>query len=167
MRAHIEQLEARARLLEPEPARRAEWLKTVEKYAEDFLQRIEELPAYNHRPDRGRGLLDVPLGQHPFPLDELLAILEKEVDSTGINPASGGHLGYIPGGGVFPTALGDFLAAVTNRYAGIFFGNPGAVRMEHQLLRWMCRLVGYPQTALGNLASGGSIANLIAIVTAR
>ncbi|RMF26525.1 MAG: aminotransferase class V-fold PLP-dependent enzyme, partial [Bacteroidetes bacterium] len=33
--------------------------------------------------------------------------------------------------------------------------------------RWMCRLVGYPQTALGNLASGGSIANLIAIVTAR
>lgn len=167
MRAHIEQLEARARLLEPEPDRRAEWLQTVEKYAEDFLQRIERLPAYNHRPDRGRGLLEVPIGEQAIPLDALLAILKKEVDSTGINPASGGHLGYIPGGGVFPTALGDFLAAVTNRYAGIFFGNPGAVRMEHHLLRWMCRLVGYPETALGNLASGGSIANLIAIVTAR
>ncbi len=31
----------------------------------------------------------------------------------------------------------------------------------------MCNLVGYPDTALGNLASGGSIANLTAIATAR
>lgn len=31
----------------------------------------------------------------------------------------------------------------------------------------MIRLVGYPETAWGNLASGGSIANLIAIVAAR
>ena len=35
------------------------------------------------------------------------------------------------------------------------------------LIRWMNGLVGYPETASGNLASGGSIANLTAIVTAR
>ena len=31
-------------------------------------------------------------------MDELLGFLEKEVDTPGLNPASGGHLGYIPGG---------------------------------------------------------------------
>jgi aromatic-L-amino-acid decarboxylase len=31
----------------------------------------------------------------------------------------------------------------------------------------MCSIMGYPETASGNLASGGSIGNLIAIVTAR
>ena len=39
--------------------------------------------------------------------------------------------------------------------------------MENLLLRWMAELVGYPPDSAGNLASGGSIANLIAIATAR
>ena len=50
-----------------------------------------------------------------------LSLIERHVDRPGINPASGGHLGYIPGGGLYPSALGDFLADVTNRYAGVFF----------------------------------------------
>jgi glutamate/tyrosine decarboxylase-like PLP-dependent enzyme len=100
-------------------------------------------------------------------LDEVLKVLGENIHTCGINPASGGHLGYIPGGGIYPAALGDYLAAVTNQYAGIFFADPGAVRIENMLLRWMCKLVGYPDTALGNLASGGSIANLIAFVAAR
>ena len=39
--------------------------------------------------------------------------------------------------------------------------------MENMLIRWMNDLVGYPVAATGNLTSGGSLANLIAIVTAR
>jgi glutamate/tyrosine decarboxylase-like PLP-dependent enzyme len=76
-------------------------------------------------------------------------------------------MGYIPGGGLYASALGDYLAAVSNRYAGVFFGSPGAVRMEHMLLRWLAEVVGYPETAAGDLTTGGSLANLIGIVTAR
>ena len=50
---------------------------------------------------------------------------------------------------------------------GVFFANPGAVRMEHMLTRWMASVVGFPETSAGNLTSGGSIANLIGVVTAR
>ena len=89
------------------------------------------------------------------------------MDTPGLNPASGGHLGYIPGGGIYTSALGDYLADVFNRYAGVFYASPGAVRMENMLIRWMNGLVGYPGNASGNLTSGGSLANLIAIVTAR
>ena len=85
----------------------------------------------------------------------------------GGNPASAGHLAYIPGGGIYHSALGDYLAAVSNKYAGIFFTGPGPVRMENLLLRWVADLVGYPAAAGGNIASGGSIANLAAIATAR
>jgi aromatic-L-amino-acid decarboxylase len=56
---------------------------------------------------------------------------------------------------------------VRNYYAGVFFASPGAVRMENMLIRWIADLVGYPSEAAGNLASGGSIANLTAIVAAR
>ena len=96
-----------------------------------------------------------------------MELLAANVDTPGLNPASGGHLGYIPGGGIYYSALGDYLADVFNRYAGIFYASPGAVRMENMLIRWMNSIVGYPETAAGNLTSGGSLANLIAIVTAR
>ncbi len=62
----------------------------------------------------------------------------------GANTASGGHLAYIPGGGLYHSALGDYLAAVSNKYAGVFFGGPGPVRMENMLIRWVADLVGYP-----------------------
>lgn len=39
--------------------------------------------------------------------------------------------------------------------------------MENHLINWMKELMGYPKDGIGNLASGGSIANLIAIVSAR
>ncbi|CAM4257019.1 Pyridoxal-dependent decarboxylase [Gillisia hiemivivida] len=89
------------------------------------------------------------------------------MDEVGINPASGGHMGYIPGGGLYPSALGDYIAAVNNKYEGLFFATPGAVRLENMLIRWMCKLMGYPETSTGNLTSGGSIANFVAVVTAR
>ena len=81
--------------------------------------------------------------------------------------ATAAHLAYIPGGGLYHSAVGDFLAAVSNKYAGVFFAGPGAVRMENLLLRWVADLVGYPAAAAGSIASGGSIATLTAIATAR
>src|ERR1051325_6097097 len=57
--------------------------------------------------------------------------------------------------------------SVSNKYAGIFFTGPGPVRMENMLIRWVADLLGYPASTGGNIASGGSIANLAAIATAR
>ncbi len=167
MRRAIQQLEQTAKTLEPTPTQRDEWDRGVQNYAHDFLDHIEEGKAYQPSENGAGGIPEYSFGDVPKPLEEVLGVLKKNIHGCGLNPASGGHLGYIPGGGIYPTAMGDYLAAVTNQYAGIFFAGPGAVRIENMLLRWMCRLVGYPETALGNLASGGSVANLIAFVTAR
>ncbi|WP_225987774.1 hypothetical protein [Rufibacter sp. LB8] len=56
-------------------------------------------------------------------MQQALALLKEHVDTPGLNPASGG-LGYIPGGGLYYAALGDYLAAVSNRYAGLFYSAP-------------------------------------------
>ena len=163
----IKKLEPESRKLEPTPEQRNAWNVGVQQYANDFLNDIYDRKAYQTSEDYGKALLDLPITDDPKSLEHLLPLLKENVDNIGLNPAAGGHFGYVPGGGVFPSALGDYLAAVSNRYAGIFFGSPGAVRLENQLIRWMCQMVGYPEGSLGNLASGGSIANLIAITTAR
>lgn len=163
----IKALEVEALRLEPGEAQYRTWLQAIEKYTLQYLRDTDTGKAWKGNHDSTKGLLDYKIQKESRGMEDLLMHIQKHIDNSGINAASGGHLAYIPGGGVYPTALGDFVAAVTNHYAGVFFGGPGAVRMENMLIRWLCDLMGYPKTALGNLTSGGSIANLIAITTAR
>ncbi len=167
MLERLRELEELSRKLEPSPGERSLWNKSVERYADRFLDEFNQDHTFVQSEEMGSKIYDFPIGEHGRPLDDILECLRENVDTPNLNPASGGHFGYIPGGGVYTTALGDYLAAVTNRYAGIFFACPGGVRMENMMLRWMCTMVGYPSDALGNLTSGGSLATLSAVTTAR
>jgi aromatic-L-amino-acid decarboxylase len=167
VREKLNELERKARVLDPPAAARRALLERVTRHSEAFLEGIESMPAYRPPDDRRGKISDFPISEEAADPDHVLGLLRDHVDRWGANVPSGGHMGYIPGGGLYASALGDFLAAVSNRYAGIFFGGPGAVRMEHMLLSWLAGVVGYPETAGGDLTSGGSVANLIGIVTAR
>lgn len=156
-----------ARVLEPDAEQRSLVRDQVLRYSEDFLDKVNGLPAYISNAGTGRELLNQGFGDTGIDIESAIRLVQENVDTPGLNPASGGHLGYIPGGGIYYSALGDFLADVFNRYAGVFYASPGAVRMENMLLRWMCDLVGYPEGAAGNLTTSGSLANMIAIVVAR
>lgn len=162
----LEQLERLSRLLDPGSASRRQWSEQAALYAETTLENLPDTPTY--LPDDGRdGFRSSPIGEEPAELSELLEFFRYEVDTTGILPASGGQMGYIPGGGLYPSAIGDFLADISNRYSGVSFAGPGAARMELSLVDWMRRLVGYPDSAAGDLTSGGSTATLSALVAAR
>ncbi len=166
MREELIKLESKARELEPGKIVRASMREEVIDYAERFLEEIDMLPAYVEEQDHLERLHADPVDKEAT-ITQIIDLLKNTVDYVGINPASGGHLGYIPGGGIYTSALGDYLAAVFNRYAGLYFGSPGAISLENKLIAWVCDMMGYPTTAFGNLTSGGSIANLTAIVTAR
>jgi len=165
MKDTILMLEKVARQLEPSLEERSDWTKKLHDYADRFVREIETNNAYY--PKEGKLISDLPIGKGANKMEELLTLFQENVEESGINPASGKHFGYVPGGGIVHSAYGDFLAAVTNRYAGIYFANPGAVRIENQLIRWMCDLIGYGEKGFGNLTSGGSIANLVAVTAAR
>jgi len=163
----IRHLERTASPLDPDAAGRQLLRDAAVGSSERFLRGIDTLKAYEETGDKGTGLLEAPISEHGMPLENVIEMLERDVVRPGANPASAGHLAYIPGGGIYHSALGDYLAAVSNKYAGLFFTGPGPVRMENLLIRWVADLVGYPAAAGGNIASGGSIASLTAIVTAR
>lgn len=167
LKSEISRLEKLSRKLEPPPTLRRKVRGEVVSYTEAFLNSLAEGKAYQSISDMGIGLLSEPVGEKPLPVRNALKLLKHSVDFPALNPASGGHLGYIPGGGLYYASLGDYMADVTNRYAGVYYAGPGAVRMENMLIRWVAGVVGYPASSAGNLTSGGSIANLIAICTAR
>ena len=162
----IENLQRASASLDPPAEIRKELTTLVVDYSESFLADLPDMHAF--RADKGASKsLEQPFAEQASDMASLMETFDTAVMHEGINPASGGHLGYIPGGGVFPSALGDFLADITNLYSGVSFASPGAAKMEQELVKWMTDLVGFPESAGGDLTSGGSIANLTAIVTAR
>jgi glutamate/tyrosine decarboxylase-like PLP-dependent enzyme len=164
LRDTLAELEASARDLDPGSGQLDEWWAAVGAHALENASGLGEAPAYT----AGAGIESTAFAitEAGAGMAEALATIEA-IENTGINQASGGHLAYIPGGGLFPAALGDLLADIGNRYAGVHFAAPAAAQMERSLVQWMSRLVGYPPTAGGDLTSGASIANLEGIVTAR
>lgn len=165
--SRIKELERIAAPLDPDAGQRSSLNSAVLNYAEDFISNLTDMPAYRSIKENDLNLYRFPVSENSLPVSQVLDILFKNVDSLGVNSPSAGNMAYIPGVPLYHSALGDFLAAVSNRYAGHFYGSPGSVQMENMLIHWMAGLVAYPSQAAGNLTSGGSIAQIIAFVTAR
>jgi len=99
--------------------------------------------------------------------DSLLDFLMSKVIPVSINTPHPAYMGYIPGGGLYPSAIADFISAATNRFTGAWFAAPAAARLEANVLEWFSKWMGYPQSSRGILTSGGSLANFSGVVTAR
>jgi len=125
-------------------------------------------PAHNveRAEDVARSLAE-PIPERGRPLSDVLGLLFDRAVPTSFNAAGPGYLAYIPGGGLLHSAVADFIADAVNRYTGVWLAAPGLVQLETNVLRWLTRFVGYPDSALGILTSGGSFANFSAIVAAR
>nr|MBC8329640.1 aminotransferase class I/II-fold pyridoxal phosphate-dependent enzyme [Planctomycetota bacterium] len=99
--------------------------------------------------------------------EELLDTVFERAGPHSFNTAGPGYLAYVPGGGIFYTAVADLIGDAVNRYVGVWLAAPGMVQLEQNVVRWFCDIVGLPAGSGGVLTTGGSMANFIGIVTAR
>ena len=97
----------------------------------------------------------------------LLADLVGRVVPHSFTTVSPGFMAYVPGGGLPHAAVADLVADIVNRFVTVWRAAPGLAQIETTVARWLCDIVGYPAAARGVLTTGGSLANLSAIVAAR
>jgi glutamate/tyrosine decarboxylase-like PLP-dependent enzyme len=74
---------------------------------------------------------------------------------------------FIPSSPTWPAVLGDFLATGFNIFQGTWLESAGPSQVELTVVDWIREWIGIPEGGGGILTSGGSAANLIALVTAR
>jgi aromatic-L-amino-acid decarboxylase len=144
-------------------------LAEVTEYLVGVVDRLPDAPASDH--DGVADLLaDAGLRRPPpaqgRPLGELLAALDRAA-GKGLNTASPGYFAFIPGSGLVSAAIADLVGDVLNRYTALAFPAPGLVALEADILRWLADLFDLPPSGAGLLTTGGSLANLSAVVTAR
>jgi len=105
--------------------------------------------------------------EHGTALEPLLDQLFHDYIPRSFTAPGPGYLAYIPGGGVFPAALADFIADTTNRYTGLWPAAPALVQLEANALDWLRDWMGFPPSTRGLFTSGGSMATFNAILCAR
>lgn len=153
---------------------RAEMRAAIDAVAERIVEHIVSLPDQDawgtaDSADVDRAVRDaresVPTGASDF--EGLLDYLFSEAVPRSYNTAGPGYLAYIPGGGLFDSALAAWIADSVNRYVGVFAAAPVLAQLEANVVAWFADIIGYPSTARGFLTSGGSLANFSGVVTAR
>jgi glutamate/tyrosine decarboxylase-like PLP-dependent enzyme len=167
LRATIERLRAAAEPLEPDSSDRRRLGGQALDHALDYWDQVEAAPSNRPWSEVFSRRFDPEFSEDGRASSEVLEYVGTCIDRPGFATTSPRFMAYIPGGGLFHSAVGDLLAAASNKYSGFASASPGAVRIENASVAWLAEVIGYPADAAGTLTSGGSIANLTAIVAAR
>jgi len=131
----------------------------------DYLQNVRERPAWSAPPADLAVLLREPLPQQPQPAAGVYSDFITQVLPFNKNNIHPRFWAWVEGGGTAFGMLADMLASGMN--ANLAIGNHAPVYVERQVLEWSKELFGFPDTASGILTSGGSMANITALVVAR
>lgn len=128
--------------------------------------RSEPVIGYAPRHQLNKALLSAP-PEDPQSFDSIVQILREHVFPFHAREPHPGFMAYIPSSPTFPSLLGDWIATGFNFYAGVWPVAGGPNQIEMVVLEWFREWMGLPQGASGLLTSGGSAANLTAMVAAR
>ncbi|MBV7263365.1 aminotransferase class V-fold PLP-dependent enzyme [Photobacterium sp. WH24] len=109
------------------------------------------------------------LERMPYHGSEAVSTFEKYIQlltTQAVSTSHPGFLAYIMGAASDVSVLADFLAAAISAPQTSASTSHLTTMIEAQTIKWMCQLLGYPETGSGLFVSGGSIANLIALQAA-
>ena len=108
-----------------------------------------------------------PAPVEPTPSADLLAEFRDRVAPHQLNAWHPRTLSYFTPPPLLLSIVGELLAQFTQQGVDVWHAGPSAAFVEEEVVRWLCDLVGYGQGSFGLLASGGVMANFMALALAR
>jgi aromatic-L-amino-acid decarboxylase len=103
----------------------------------------------------------------PAPLQAVLDEFAARVAPHTLNSFHPRALSYFTPPPLVSSIVGEVLAQWTNQGVDVWHAGPVAAFVEEEVVRWLCDLVGYGDDSFGLLASGGVMANFIALALVR
>lgn len=101
-------------------------------------------------------------------VQEVMEEMMKEVYEYGARVNHPRFFGFIPGPADLNSWIGDVMSSAYNLHAGCWMTTSAASFIEKTLIKWLSEKAGYnTEQSSGLFVSGGSMANLTAMVAAR
>ncbi|WP_427924634.1 pyridoxal phosphate-dependent decarboxylase family protein [Streptomyces sp. cg40] len=152
-------LSVHPKVFRDELARAAEWVA-------DYLEQLPEQPVTRPMPEAHRRALAA--GSLPDDGQDLAGLLDFVRESVAPYPTGNGHpafFAWINSPPSQPGVIAELLACAVNATCGM--GEHALMDLERGVVRDLAVLAGLSATAGGVLTSGGSMANLLCLATAR
>ncbi len=143
-------------------------IRSVLAYAENRL-RLDPVPLDKGSRDPAEldAALNGLLGRDPHDSDQVLGVYASVIAPAVISADSPRFLGFIPAAPTKASLLFDMLISCASIQGISWLEAAGAIQAENQVLRLIADRAGMPASAGGCFVSGGSAANLSALVVAR
>jgi aromatic-L-amino-acid decarboxylase len=143
-------------------------IRSVLAYAENRL-RLDPVPLDEGARDPAAldAALQGLLGDLPHNPDQVLGVYTSCLAPAVISADSPRFLGFIPAAPTKAALLFDMLISCASIQGISWLEAAGAIQAENQVLRLIADRAGLPESAGGCFVSGGSAANLSALVVAR
>lgn len=146
---------------------RALGYRVVDLLSDHFAQLSEKRVGTKGDPAVLRpALLEPPPAEPQLP-DEIFATLARDIFTNMMNVGHPRHFAFVPVPSNFVSVMADTLASGFNVFNGSWLAGSGSVALELAVIDWLRQWCGLPEEAGGLFVSGGSMANLTAIVAAR
>ena len=132
----------------------------------DYLKTVRQQPAWRHAPEQVKAHFKGPVPLDPQPLEGVYQEFLENVLPYPVGNIHPRFWGWVFGTGTASGALAELLAATMNTNSGDLDNHSG-IHVETQVLNWIKEALGFPMAASGQITSGCSAANLIALTVAR
>ena len=133
----------------------------------EYFSEIAERPVF---PNTSGGATTAQIGSTLPTTGEPLEKLINDCRTIIENSRQNGHprfFGYIASPSTPAGAFADLIASALNANVTSWRSGPSATEVERTVVRWLGAMIGYDQNAHGLLASGGSMANMTALLMAQ
>jgi glutamate/tyrosine decarboxylase-like PLP-dependent enzyme len=155
-------------MLDPSADEIRDWGNSVIQLMADYLGDLRDHRVYRHMSSREiRGRLDPALPAEGTEFDSLLKVFRETIIPFTRQNAHPRMFGYVQSPGTSLAAFADLLVSTLNANLTAWRSAPAPVEIERLTIDWIRQILGFGPEAGGLFVSGGSIANLAAIATAR
>lgn len=142
--------------------------KVVDAIVDHFENENQKLPVATASRKEIDALFMEDIPEKPMAADDVLKfVLENVMTNSNVMTHPKAYA-FVPGPSNYISVMSDTLATGFNIFAGGWVGSPAAAGIEIRTLNWLLKLFNFPVKKGGGIfTSGGSMANLTALATAR
>lgn len=134
----------------------------------DYLEVISERKVSSAPdPKQLRRAFDEELPRRGRGFNALLGALRTGILPNTMTIGSPRYFGLFNPSAIPVAALCDLVISTVNQNEGAFLQSPAMTAIEDRVIRWLVKLVGFPEPGYGHFTSGGTAANLTALKLAR